>query len=57
MPSVAAELGIANVSTGLVGLLSLAAPGFVLPVAPVAISAGFSTELPASDTSLSGIDR
>jgi hypothetical protein len=41
MPSVAAELGIANVSTGLVGLLSLAAPGFVLPVAPVAISAGF----------------
>jgi hypothetical protein len=32
------ELGVANVSTGLVGLLSLAAPSFVLPVA---ISAGF----------------
>jgi hypothetical protein len=32
------ELGVANVSTGLVGLLSLWAPSFVLPVA---ISAGF----------------
>jgi hypothetical protein len=33
------ELGVANVSTGLVGLLSLAAPSFF--VLPVAISAGF----------------
>jgi hypothetical protein len=33
----ARELGVANLATGLVGLLSLARPGFVLPVA---ISAG-----------------
>jgi hypothetical protein len=32
------ELGVANLATGIVGLASLAAPGFVLPVA---ISAGF----------------